>query len=510
MVKRAKKSIIFSALLTIALCVSVMAGGTFALFTSESKTNIAVTSGKVDIVASLSNLKTYSGENLTGDVNTDSVVETATNGTFTNGGTALLDGNTITLDKVTPGDKVTFDIVITNKSNVATKYRTKIEKIADTCLFYGLKFEIDGSSVQNVSAWQDLAATDGKTEVSSFSCSVELPSSASGIYQGKSCTIAYTVEAVQANALTTDQANMIADIKTEYGTDGLKMPDGVEIVDTGDKSGHSQFIVTLNDRESFVYFTQVFNIAEAHTARTTALNEGTVTKYDSESVGNLNMWYYTDRITVKMGCDVDLEYMDISPFTFGSGMAFTFDGDGHTIKNATLTASTGSVGFFEGYMAISNVTLDNITVNATGCNNAGVVAGFTNKAVDNVTVKNSSVTGAKYTGAIVGYDYGDVTNCTIENTVVCGQYKIGGAVGYNCCEYTDTARKITGNTLTNVTVFGENIWPGKESNGFVIGKVVGNWCVKIGVCKDNTFTGTTEATENIGDIEASYVVTFEQ
>lgn len=39
--------------MTIALCMSLMAGATFALFTSESKVNIAVTSGKVSVVANI-------------------------------------------------------------------------------------------------------------------------------------------------------------------------------------------------------------------------------------------------------------------------------------------------------------------------------------------------------------------------------------------------------------------------------------------------------------------------
>ena len=48
-----KNRIIISSILTIALCLSMIAGSTFALFTSESKVDIAVTSGKIDVVATI-------------------------------------------------------------------------------------------------------------------------------------------------------------------------------------------------------------------------------------------------------------------------------------------------------------------------------------------------------------------------------------------------------------------------------------------------------------------------
>ena len=51
--KMKKKNIIISSFATIALCLSLLMGSTFALFTSESKVNIAVTSGKVSVVANI-------------------------------------------------------------------------------------------------------------------------------------------------------------------------------------------------------------------------------------------------------------------------------------------------------------------------------------------------------------------------------------------------------------------------------------------------------------------------
>lgn len=59
--------------------------------------------------------------------------------------------------------------------------------------------------------------------------------------------------------------------------------------------------------------------------------------------------------------------------------------------------------------------------------------------------------------------------------------------------------------LTGVTVKGENLVAGK--NNFVIGKIVGNWNATVGECSGNTFSGTTVATEDIGEIESRCIVT---
>lgn len=288
-------------------------------------------------------------------------------------------------------------------------------------------------------------------------------------------------------------------------TDVSQMPSGVEIVNNVDGT----FVITLKDETAFYYFTQVFDRAAAFEARKTAWTTEGFEKYPYEyNLNSLNMWYgpYCNRITVKMGCDIDWDNKAITPFGF-SGYVVNFDGNNCTIKNAKIEASTGDVGFFAARVNIKNVTLDNIRVSATGCNSAGVVAGSPNSIITGVTVKNSSVTGGKYTGAIAGYDYGDITNCTVENSVVSGQYKVGGIIGYVCSDNAEQHRKITGNTLTGVEVKGEDIWPGKESNSFVIGKIVGNWNAANGTCNDNSFvTGTTVATKDIGEIESGCTV----
>ena len=53
MKKLFKSKTFVGALLSIALCVSLIAGATFAIFTSEANVNIAVTSGTVKVTATI-------------------------------------------------------------------------------------------------------------------------------------------------------------------------------------------------------------------------------------------------------------------------------------------------------------------------------------------------------------------------------------------------------------------------------------------------------------------------
>ena len=199
--KKINKTVALSALAAVAFG-GVAAGTTYALFTSNAEAEVSVTSGRVKVVASASDLKTYSGVDLAGDA-TDVLEETEVIGTFTNGGTAVLNGTSITLTNVTPGDKVTFKLTVVNHSTVSSKYRTKISATEDTGLFAGLKFSIGGSSTQALGDWEKLdAAEEGGTKIGEYDCSVELPSSAGDEYQGKTCTIAFGVEAIQGNAAT--------------------------------------------------------------------------------------------------------------------------------------------------------------------------------------------------------------------------------------------------------------------------------------------------------------------
>lgn len=215
-IKKVNKTIILSALSALAFG-GVAVGTTYALFTSTAETNVTITTGKVNVVATVTDLKTYSGTNLVGD-DTDVLEETSVPGTFTNGGTAVLDGTSIKLNNITPGDKVTFKLSVVNHSTVATKYRTKVTTSGDNDLFAGLNLNIGETSVKTLGDWKNFSASteESGTTIEEYDCSIELPSTAGAEYQDKSCTINFGVEAIQGNALThkTVEVSSESDLRT--------------------------------------------------------------------------------------------------------------------------------------------------------------------------------------------------------------------------------------------------------------------------------------------------------
>ena len=188
-----KKKIILSSIVTIALCLSLITGSTFALFTSEANFNIAATAGQVKIEASLENLSVKSFDDYT---HAD---------TFENGGTAALNNNELTLMYMTPGDAVHVEIASTNSSNVDIKYMVRILATGD--LVPALTIDVDGiactydpATGEFTSDWVFVGAG---AAMGNIALDVDFPNSdnhtAQNDFQNKTANLAITLIAVQAN-----------------------------------------------------------------------------------------------------------------------------------------------------------------------------------------------------------------------------------------------------------------------------------------------------------------------
>lgn len=176
-----KKKIILSSVLSIMICLCLIAGSTYALFTSQSQVNIAATSGKVAVEAILVDSLTLTslGKPMTS--------------TFENGGTATIEGQTLTLENITPGDKAEFAIQITNNSTVNMQYR--IKWTVDGTLFDALVATADGAVINNgVSDWTEWTApTSDGDKIVSIPVSIELPAEVGNEYQEASASISFKV-----------------------------------------------------------------------------------------------------------------------------------------------------------------------------------------------------------------------------------------------------------------------------------------------------------------------------
>lgn len=192
-----KRNVIVSAFLAIALCLSVVAGATFALFTSNAKVNLSITSAAVKVSADVENLKLYSTTEVNPATNKGKKQD-LTGNTFLLGGTANFTDGVLTLDRLAPGDGVTFDIKLTNKSNIDVKYRVVIGEATGGNLADALDITVNGEKYEGAinTEWNEVAAN---ADIPSVPVKVELPVAADNDYAEKTVSLDITVEVVQAS-----------------------------------------------------------------------------------------------------------------------------------------------------------------------------------------------------------------------------------------------------------------------------------------------------------------------
>ena len=220
-----KKKIILSAIMSICLCASLIAGATFAIFTSESKVNIAVTSGKVEVIATIpqENVKISSLDNIDMKTFEGTEIDRTAEGTFLNGGTATLNGDTLTLDRLTPGDKVSFKINVKNESNVKILYRYgyEVEALdghsADEAklLYSALQFKLEEIVTKDYVSYYTKWTTFEND--ASLDVEVGLPAETTNKYQGLAGKIVFKLEAVQGNAEVEDGDGEKFEVATKEG-----------------------------------------------------------------------------------------------------------------------------------------------------------------------------------------------------------------------------------------------------------------------------------------------------
>lgn len=177
-----KKKLLLTSILSIIMCFSLICGATFALFTSESKVNIAVTSGTVSVKA------------------IPEIVQEETN-MFS--GNAKIENGKVVIDRILPSDSVKVNVKIDNLSDVNVKYRTVVKCEDDNALTRELVIKLDGKDFSKLaeSKWYALEPNvDGET----VEVVISLPTEAYLSNGNNTCTLTVIVEAVQGNAPTYD------------------------------------------------------------------------------------------------------------------------------------------------------------------------------------------------------------------------------------------------------------------------------------------------------------------
>ena len=363
-----KKKVLLSSIMTIMLCLSLIAGSTFALFTATDTVNIAVNSGNVKVEASFVE---------------GSLEYTSTLGSVLAESSATTDGSTLTIEKMVPGDVITFKIHVENGSDVTAKYRTILECVENTGLLHGLEITVDTEEFLGFacSKWTTLA---GKEKIDDVTVTITLPEERGNEFQGKSVKFAYIVEAVQGNSKVAD-----FDGKT---------------------------VRTAND---FKLLASMVNSGVSFKGETIELTGDLDLKgMPMITIGNEN-----------------------APFMG------TFNGNGYTISNFTVIDPNGAglfgyAGKASQYATIQNVNVKNFTIESNHF--AGAIVGKLWGNVIGCSATNGVITvtpdgdNGKYNngdkvGGIVGWvDNGVVENNTVSNLQISAYRDLGGIAGCVC------------------------------------------------------------------------------
>jgi len=361
--------------LTLVGLMAMGVGTTYALFTSNAETDTVISAGKVEYAQTAEDLTTYSGVDITGDPAVDVLAPTTVNGTFTLGGSASYESGVITLNKMTPGDKVTFTLKVKNSSNVTSKFRVYREITEDTGLFDGLKVKVNGEDWDGTTAYSAWVAKDGVSateEVKSIEVSIELPTDKGNEFENKTCKIRFGMDAVQGNAKVSNP-------------------------------------MSIYNGETFVE--DAFDLKAA-------LNSCKSTGY-----------------TLKLNEDIDLRKW--APIDGWGSTAFNIDGQGHKISGAVISDvdNGGLFGAVTGAMTVKNVTFEgfNVTTNIGKQKYAGVFVGKTYSPItfDNVTVTDCKISNTWQCGGLVGFgEYTTVTykDCLVEDCFFGGNNATAGTL----------------------------------------------------------------------------------
>jgi len=212
----------------------------------------------------------------------------------------------------------------------------------------------------------------------------------------------------------------------------------------------------------------------------------------------------------------------------------TFDGQGHTISDLDIDASSRFAGLFSAVAGkVENLTLNNADVTSSETF-LGVLAGNFGGTVQNVTVSNSSVTAPGYAGGLVGV----LNKGTIQDTSVSGsktveadpsnnsdQDRAGGLAGASVggtIENSETTCTVKGQrhvggivgalqrgttTITGSVATGrvEGTEYGDRENGQNIGGLIGSANATdagnpAGIIEESYTTATVKGTENVGGL----------
>ena len=390
-------------IVTAAAMLATSVGSTFALFSSKASSRIDINAGKLEVKLTKGNARTYSVEaNESGDRIDEngykySSEETEVPGVFTNGGTATFTDCNLVLDKISPGDRIEFDLNASQgDTNIIYKYRVVLEYTSeDETIGRGMEIttNISGSSklYKNLKRYQSAWATHDPANPLELNISfdMELPVTCGNEYQEKEGAYSMYIEAVQGNAAVSGEEEI------EY------FPfNGYGFYDSKEVDGH--------------WVHEITNVAEF---RNIVTNEGNIETPDVNYPG------YGDSSTVYLIRN-DIDFGKSAIWTSDDPINdFVFNGTlegkttettlrGYYLNSSLGTSETMSLFPMARTASFKNLVIDDFVFQNDSGENCGFLVGKTesnNYSADrilrfeNILIKDTcSITASKSIGSLMG------------------------------------------------------------------------------------------------------------
>lgn len=208
MTKSSKRTAIVMALITVALCAAVIAGATFALFSSSVTNDINVNTGDISVTGTLS-LESAWSESEEGAREQGSVSENSA--TVPQGGIVSVnpDSGAITFNNISMGDGAEFNLALNVTNTIRAKYCVELSVTnADNGSFLqdNLQITFDDAvadlsgGTASLRGWTTLAANEGASDSVTFTISLPWTAEGADSAGSQSISLQLVTKAVQANA----------------------------------------------------------------------------------------------------------------------------------------------------------------------------------------------------------------------------------------------------------------------------------------------------------------------
>ncbi len=422
MIKSTKKALVAS-LLSIAMCVTMLVGSTFAWFTDSATTGVnTIVAGNLDVEFEYSSdMKTWTNAEAATDVFSNSNWE--------------------------PGYTEVVYFKVTNAGSLALDYKVATNIVKETAgknqegKDFNLSDYLQFGFVETTTAFADRASA--RAAIATPNKFSNVGTNETRLAAGESATFAVVVW------MPEDTGN----VANHNGVNKPEIQFGINVVASQANVETDSFDANYDENAKYPDFPKLDEIvAEPKTAEELASILSTALKGGSAS----------GTITINLTDNFDLgnNWETVQGANYSGVNTVVINGNGHYIKNMNKPLIEGVFGG-AGTLTFNDLTIKDSVISAAGGSDVGIgvfmnnadassAVVFNNCKVENVKITNTADNSTL--GGFVGYSSADkltFNNCSVTGSTFEGTKDIGAFVGYTQSAVTATNITATGNTITS-------------------------------------------------------------